>query len=472
MSRVWCLVVLCFAVVLSVVCVSAFAQAPVAIADHEVALLPEPGASPPAASTTEQTPAAQDESPSNREFRIALLWDPTPPIGSAADLIEIAHAYGWSWDNARKAQYLRQAADAAPGSKDSTRALIKLGRVRAQTGDTAGAEAAFSEAVARRADAETQAFVTVMQQFCQMLNAKDYASAKDLLLKTAEQWGGTELGAWAAQQVGDLHRDYIVDFDAAIPYYQAAIKAYPGTLVAQEAEVGIAECLGWSYKHPMEAIAAFESALVDVTSPRLRVRAVVCLGDALNQAKEWTDAFDVLSDFIVQCPDHPAVPLARAWRSLAAARLGYWDVAVQDAQAFVDSPTGRSGHPWIHATETFLGQDAFKRGDIADAEEHFGKALAGAPDPDAKALSWAGVGHCQAARGDPRAATTSFLTAADTVRISTLRCQYLYQAALAAGSGGDRSTQSQIINQMVVEFPGSHLTTRLVGHELLPPVEP
>ena len=113
-----------------------------------------------------------------------------------------------------------------------------------------------------------------------------------------------------------------------------------------------------------------------------------------------------------------------------------------------------------------------KRGDIADAEEHFGKALAGAPDPDAKALSWAGVGHCQAARGDPRAATTSFLTAADTVRISTLRCQYLYQAALAAGSGGDRSTQSQIINQMVVEFPGSHLTTRLVGHELLPPVEP
>ena len=470
MSLSRCVVVLCFAVALSVFCVFAFAQAPVA-ADTKLALLPETGASPPPAATTEQTPAP-DESPPRREVRIALLWDPTPPIGSAADLIEIAHGYGWSWDNARKAQYLCQAADAAPGSKDSTRALMELGRVCAHSGDTAGAEAAFSEAVAKRSDAETQAFAAIMQQFCEMLNAKDYADAKELLLNTAEQWSGTELGAWAAQQVGDLHRDYILDFDAAIPYYQAAIKAYPDTLVAQECEVGIAECLGWSYQHPMEAIAAFESALEHVTSPRLRVRAVVCLGDALNQAKEWTDAFDVLSDFVIQCPDHPAVPLARAWRSLAAARLGYWDVAVEDAQAFVDSPTGKSGHPWIHATETFLGQDAFQRGDITAAEEHFGKALAGAPDPDARALSWAGVGHCQLARGDPGAAVQSFLEAAGVATIPANQCTYLYQAVCAARTAGDWTTESQIINQMVADFPGSAWTTRLVGHEILPPAEP
>jgi hypothetical protein len=70
MSRVWCLVVLCFAVVLSVLCVSAFAQATAATAGHEVALLPEAGStSPPAvAAGNDPKPSpAQQGSPSGEQ---------------------------------------------------------------------------------------------------------------------------------------------------------------------------------------------------------------------------------------------------------------------------------------------------------------------------------------------------------------------------------------------------------------------
>jgi hypothetical protein len=49
---------------------------------------------------------------------------------------------------------------------------------------------------------------------------------------------------------------------------------------------------------------------------------------------------------------------------------------------------------------------------------------------------------------------------------------YLYEAAGLAQSLGDSTTFQQIADRMVTELPGSHLTTRLVGHEVLPAAEP
>ena len=35
-------------------------------------------------------------------------------------------------------------------------------------------------------------------------------------------------------------------------------------------------------------------------------------------------------------------------------------------------------------------------------------------------------------------------------------------------NAGDTATSSQALGRLVEEFPGSHLTTRLLGYELLP----
>jgi tetratricopeptide (TPR) repeat protein len=247
--------------------------------------------------------------------------------------------------------------------------------------------------------------------------------------------------------------------------------AYPGTLVAEEAELSIAEAVAWEMLHPAEAVELFSRALEHLRNPRLIARGTVGLAFPLNMMGEFTEAFDLLSSFIEAHPNHPGVPLAKAYRCYAAGKLGWWEVAAADAEDFLAAPIGQYGHPWAHNSENALGQVAFQRGDIAAAQLHFERALAAAPDPDGEAQSAAGIGHCQLAAGSATAAIESFLSAAAAATRERTQCMYLHQAARAAEQAGDAATFNQIVGQMVEEFPGSYLTTRLVGYEILPAPE-
>ena len=474
MSLGRCVVVLCLVGVLCVLCASAFAQSPVAAAGHEVALLPEPGASPPPASTTEQPPPTEPApadgaaagKPSIRRIEIALLADPSPPPGSVADFVEQALDYKWGRDFASEAQSLVAAASAAPGTPDAARALVMLGETYYRLGRNADGDQAFSQALGQPADGETQALATTAQSIAAALQKGDFGTARDLALTAADSWRGTELGAWALLKAGEIEREYLNHLDAAIPYYEQALALYPGTLAAQEAEVAIAECLGWSWEHPDEAIEAFNQALDHVTNLRLRIQAVLGLADLCNQAGSYGEAFGLYSDFLDQYPAHPSASVVRIYRGYAAAKLGYWELAAEDARAYLDSPAGQGSHGWVHWAHIFLGQSAFAKGDLTSAESEFGAALA-AVNHEVHALAHMGVAQCQAGRGDARGAAQSFLEAAAEPALRADQCLRLYQAYRMAELARDASLQRQIMDRMASEFPDSYLTTRLFGHELL-----
>jgi len=440
-----------------------------------VAELPSQGAAVPHGQPADASPGQADSqevrAPSSERLEVALLTDPAPPVGSAADCVERAHEYGWNWDVHRKRVWLEEAAAAEPGTPDAGRALVILARTYYETGDVVAGDSALARARAECSDAEIQAFADVARAYCLALRAGNFQDAESILGNAADAWRGAELGGWAALQLGNLHRDYMLDFEGAIPRYASAAEAYPDSLVAEEAEVSIGECLAWSMVRHREAAEHFKQALQHVRSTRLRVRAWTGLGFSLMWAGEYAESCDLLSEFIEGMPDHPGVPLARAYRSYAASRLGLWEVAVEDATAFVASAAGQSGHPWVHHTETVLGQDAFRRGMLDEAEAHFQAALAAAPDAEAKATSVAGVAHCKAARGDLGGALEGFLAAADVSRVPAEQCAYLHQAALTALAMGDSATADSIAARMAEEHPGSHLTTRLLGYEVLPAPE-
>lgn len=464
-------VVLCLAV-----SATACAQSvPSTDSPREVAKLPHQGGAAASAKPAAEMPAT----PSDEDVRttspqgpqLALLVDPVPPADSAASLVERAHEYGFYWDHAEKQRCLEQAAYSHAGTPDAGRALVILARTYYETGDVVAGDSVLARARAECSDAEIQAFADVARAYCLAVRAGNFEGAESILENAAEAWRGAELGGWAALQLGNLHRDYMLDFDRAIPRYASAAEAYPNSLVAEEAEVSIGECLAWSMVRHQEAAEDFKQVLGTVTSTRLRIRAWTGIGFSLMWAGEYAESCDVLSDLIEGMPDHPGVSLARAYRSYAASRLGLWELAVEDAAAFIASPAGQSGHPWVHHTQTVLGQDAFRQGMLDEAEAHFQAALVAAPDAEAKATSVAGVAHCRAARGDLGGALEGFLAAADVSRVPAEQCAYLHQAALMALAMGDSATADTIAARMAEEHPGSHLTTRLLGYGVLPAPE-
>ncbi len=393
-------------------------------------------------------PADQTPEPG---MKIALLENPVPQSGSAAELIELAHEYGWNWDPETKAVLLQEAADWDPGSSDAAIALLELARLHCEEGEVEQAEAAFSEA-AKYQDAEIQAFVVVMRTLCDTLREKDYARAEQWLQETAERWAGKELGGWASLQLGNLLRDYTAEFRRAIPYYRAAMESYPGTLVAEEAELSIAECLSWSMARPARSAKHYEAALEHLTSPRLRARAITGYAITLCLLGEYADAFALLTDFVEHYPYDPCVPLARAYRAFAAVRLDDWETAVADAQAFVEAPIGQRGHPWLHNSEHTLGLYSFNQDeDYEEALAHFERAIEAAPDPEAKSKSSAWAARSKVQLGDHEGAVELFLAAAEATQMRTLRCAYLQEAAEAAADGGDKETAKRIRNLVLAE---------------------
>ncbi len=234
--------------------------------------------------------------------------------------------------------------------------------------------------------------------------------------------------------------------------------------------MAIGECLAWTWERTGEASQALDAALAHITNPRLRVRAIIALGDALQQAGQRKGAFDVFSSLIEQSPDHPSVPEARAYRSIAARGLGRMDVAAADAEAFLAAPRMHERHPnWVSVSWQVLAQAAYQAGDIEAAEARFRSALAAAVIEQNRSNALAGIGSCQRRQGELVAATESFLQAAEHQKDGRARCILLYEAACTALQAGDTAAANEAIALMVEQFPGQHLTTMLVGHEVLRP---
>lgn len=393
-------------------------------------------------------PADQGPEPG---MKIALLENPVPKSGSVAELIELAHEYGWNWDPHTKAVLLREAADWDPGSSDAAIALLELARLHSEEGELGKAEAAFAEA-AKCQDVEIQAFLVVMRTLCDALREKDYPRAERLLQATGERWAGKELGAWASLQLGNLLRDYTAEFDRAIPYYRTAMRRYPNTLVAEEAELSIAECLSWSMVRPAESAAHYEAALDRLTSPRLRARAITGYAMTLCLLGEYTYAFALLTGFVEHYPYDPCVPLARAYRAFAAVRLNDWETAVADAKAFIEAPIGQRGHPWLHNSEHTLGLYSFQqKEEYEEALGHFERAIEAAPDPEAKAKSSAWAGRSKVKLGDHKGGAALLFAAAQATHMRDLRCTYLQEASEAASNAGDAETAKKIRGMILAE---------------------
>jgi TolA-binding protein len=192
-----------------------------------------------------------------------------------ADFVEQALEYKWARDFAAEAESLFAAANAAPGTPDAARALVMLGEAYYRLGRTGDGDQTFSQVIGQYGDAEIQALAVTAAGIASAVQRGDYSTASDLAVNAAESWRGAELGAWALLKAGEIEREYLIQLDAAIPYYQEVMAQYPGTLAAEEAEVAIAECLGWSWEHPDEALEAYSRALDHVGNLRLRTQAVL-----------------------------------------------------------------------------------------------------------------------------------------------------------------------------------------------------
>jgi len=448
---------------------------------QQIAKLPDPahtdapravGSQEPSAETVSR--AAGDLPARGAETRkeIAQLSGRYPPASSAADLMELALECDWSWDYAGKIDVLLQLATAYPGTSAAGRALVLAARTDYELGQREEAEALFSRVRAEYPDAEIQVFARAAAELGVLVEAKDFARAEALLIEVAEGWSGTELGRWAALQLGVLHRDYMDDYQGAIPYYQAAAAAYPDSLVAEEAEVSIADCIAWSDTHLSEPQEVYRSAFEHVTNSRLKTRALLGLADMLSEARDAIASYEIVAEFLDEYPDSPAAPIAKAIRSYAASQLGYFEVAVDDAASFLDTPAARNKHPWLHYAYQVLAQDAFRAGRVQQAQDYFTLQSEVAPESALKARAIAGIGHCRAALGDLRGATAAFIEAADAAAGADKQGLYLYEAVCAAGAARDLGAERLIMARMIEEAPGSYLTSRLVGYDLLPPAEP
>jgi hypothetical protein len=147
------------------------------------------------------------------------------------------------------------------------------------------------------------------------------------------------------------------------------------------------------------------------------------------------------------------------------------EAAAADAAAFLEWSVGTNKDDFAHAHLT-VGQQAFRTGDLAGAEQHYLAAQHGGNELQSQAL--AALGSCRSAQGDYRSAVDYFLQAAEAAAAATEPAAQqqaplqLYRAARAAQEGRLTSLANQLAGRMVQEYPGSYLTTRLVGYEVLP----
>ncbi len=390
----------------------------------------------------------------------------------AAHLLDLADSARWGEDKVLTRSLLQEAAAVAPGTQEAARSLILLGRMDIED-DLPTAEALLAQGVAEYPTAEIAAFAYLVRECTLAEKAGDSEHARALAAEAAETWDGTWTGGWASLLLSDTLRWSLDRHAEAAELCERAAQTYAGTPFGAAALADLADYLNWQKADLPAAIETYQAALERGVGDRVQVWAPIGIADCLSQMGEHTASFDLISQLLDDFPDHPLAPLARAFRAVAAHQLGYWDVAVQDARAFLSRPVAWSYE--INFCHMLLGSDAFRQGAFAEAEAVY-RAMLGTEiglgeegiRSGFRGRAHAGLAACCLEKGDLAGAVAEYHLAADAAVEPKERCLYLYQAANAASAAGDTAWAAQIADLMVAEFPGSYLTTRLVGYEVLP----
>ena len=467
MSRGRCVVVLCFAVVISTLCVSASAQAQAASTDKEVALLPETGASPPPAPATEQPPAPAGPPP-KRELRIALAQ--TDSL-SAAEMIALATEYGWNEDPETERAWL-EAAAGLPASYDTGLATVLLAEAILPRGDLEKALPLLDRVRTYYREPELIAFADLVQAFAGMTPVRgghgkrlyeDFTVMRDLCASAASQWPGTFLGGWASIRLAAVYRGALDQPDQAVLVLEHTAEDYVGTPFREYALEDLAAAITFSFGRFGEGRRLYEDLLATTSSDFIRQRATLHLGEVMMDTEEFGKARVLFDDFVTTWPQHADSVGAVMLRGYMASRLNRWDEAIADTERYL-SLTAADLPIYTGKAHLALARAAYNQGSLAAAEAEFALVNDRFLTPEGKA----GVGHCRADRGDLRGALSSFLEAAALADYANAP-SYYYQAARLAQRIGDANTFSQVLSRLIAEFPASQVTSLLAGREILPP---
>jgi hypothetical protein len=391
---------------------------------------------------------------------------------TAAELIRKADCYLFYHDLAGGEACLEQAVAAEEGTPDAARARALLASALAES-DPARSAALFSEVAQQYSDPELLAFASLVQSEGTAARAQDWQQVEAVLSAAAATWRGTATGAWAALKLADYYRTYPEDWARAEAVYRQAISDYAGAPTAEEAALGLAQTLEWSEGKDFEQIFSLYNSLVtDAQSPYVRLEAMVGISATFNQLRDWEASAKVASLVIGSAPNHPAAGFASILRAYASDIIGNLADAVTDVQTYLESPNQQAS--WRAYGHDVLARYAYQQGRLDEAEREFTTLLDLASVHAGRGFrgkARVGLAACAKARGDLRGALQLYLQAADAELFPCDKATDLYLAADLAQELSDSATRGQIVARMAAELPGSHLTTKLVGHELLPPPE-
>ena len=312
---------------------------------------PEAPASPAKATSKAETSApAASASPK----RIAQATDATGlPTGvTAAEWVDLAQEYAWyeDWTQARRC--LSAAAELDAGGPEAGVALALGALTYGEAGDSTNAALVLAKARGDHAGDAVAALCDAIQAWMDVIATWPAQGAvkaatpglEQTLANTAQQWKGSFTGGWAGLRLVEYYL-HVGDADKATATCQALEKEYQTGLVAEEAVVLEANAAHWVAKDLPKAKALYQQAAAQVQSPRLRLRALVYLVNLEIDQRECDDALTVLANIDTEFAGRPGLPWARLYRGNAAYRIGQWDLAHADAQAFLATTPGTPSRP-------------------------------------------------------------------------------------------------------------------------------
>ncbi len=278
-------------------------------------------------------------------------------------------------------------------------------------------------------------------------------------------------GAFAALRLADLYKYEIDDCETGRGIYEAVRDAYPGTAFMREAELGIAECISWGpLADQGEALRMFTEVAENGVEYRFQLRAVFEVGHTLFVTGELPTALAVFAQIMQHYPGTCFWDYSELESAFCHERLQQPEVAFVEVTDYLSRDHDEPFYlGWAHYLR---GSLCVRRQDFETAETEFRAVLANRKaEAAARTLSYRGLAQCLRGKSDLKGALEALLAGADTAANSGDKALLLYLAVSCARRMGDQATADALIGRMVAEVPGSHLTTRLVGHQVLPPPE-
>jgi len=390
--------------------------------------------------------------------------------GSASALLEAAHDYAWTGETTRQLAYLEQIITGYPETREAGRALVELADYYERVGERATAVRLYGRVETEYPDAETQEYMLLAQAWCHPLQGSSYDAAIYTFLDSMEHSRSSANAAFAALRLADLLKYELRDYPAALELYEAVAESYPGTSHEREALIGIAECISWSAEERhAEALDIYLQVAAEAPEYRHQARAVFGVAHSLFELRDLEAALGVYSQVRQYYPGTRYADFALVEMAVCHQQRRDFDLALAAATEFLageeKDPLYRS---WAHY---LVGELSLRAEDLATAEEEFRAALTLPQNDLVRAASHRGLAICLEMSGDLPAALEVLLAGADAALTSREKADLLYRAVVCARQMGDEATAEAVVDRMVAEVPGSHLTTRLVGHEVLPPPE-